>query len=455
MGYDFNKGMLNAFAGDEMFDPNYDLKDINDIDMLEARLFEKEAYNNRNTAQLSGLVSVLSNRTVGYESSTVTWSYGDMEESTTLMTDPGDATFDFDTATPDVNLYLDITSLVPGDFVFLHGYASSTYYDTLVKVTALRSATGYYVVEIVDFDTNDGVATSYNYEPSDVPQVTIHVATTEFDGRAGNPNFITPKLVKNYMERIRTSAAINTHTNADFLNFDGGIGAQMRLKLQTFYERLNHTLVERAFSQDAVAVTGNVGRMKTFKDFYGPHKTDGDGFNVVFPSTGITRPDFEDWVGLMGHYGSKQKEKVIVGTPAMIKAIYRLYESLLTIQVSEFKVPGSVQIWEGITLTLLTGKVHLLPDDSFYGKKITVIDNCINTAQISNTAKWAVVLDMDFTKFVYKDVPMDPNDPGVQSISVRPVDSYGRDSREQQEINAEMTLYLKNPLQGGYCSLNE
>lgn len=462
MSRNLNSDINHIFSGTELFDMGYDLKDLNDVNMLEKVLFDKMAFETRNRNQIASLLTSISDFNSGVTSINLRWNAGDEEASTTLLS----AASPFDSSS-DVLIYLDIDSLVDGNYVMLHDYDGTDYYEVVVAIRSKKGETvaGAYVCAVVagSFKTSVlPVVASYIFAVASA-QVTVVNTTTPLDGRATDPNFITPVMVQNYMERIRESTIIGTHTNAAPLNFNGTAQNQARIKMRTFLERLNLTLALRDFSTDPETVAGNVGRMMGFSGMFNPADRAATfngmkGRNAVFTNgTTLDKGEIVDWVQYVMAYGNESQTKVVVGTPKFIQMVFESMMSGVTVQAQSFRVPGSAKLWQGLMVETVYGNLLLLPDYSLQGSAKYIQDNTIfggsATPTATNTNLWGVCFDTEYTKLVYRDVPGDPKDPGVQKPAIRPVDSYGRDTREQTEANAELTLFLKRPETGGYIGV--
>jgi len=465
MGRDFNAAIGEIFPADELLKMGYDLKDLADANMLNKILFDKMAYETRNRNQLASILTSLSDFSMGSPETMVTWNAGDEEASTTELTAPYTVTGPAGTGAATIGLAID--SLVDGNYVLLHeaNGAGPQVNEVLLRINDIKSA-GVYPVTVIEARSTTTPLPTRVYAVA-TTQVSVLATTTQLDGRAGDPNTIVPVVIGNYMERIRESGIVGTHTNAGNMNFDGGINAQMRLKMKTFLERLNLTLALRQMDTNPQVVAGNVGRMKGFMNFFNPwdrtasmtdtigNPTGMTGKNAVFSAGGtIDRGEIEDWLVHQVAYGSESNEKILVGTPDFINKIYRSLLTDVTVNQNEFRLPGSAKVWKGITIELITGTLHLVPDFSLQNTEMYIQDNTIHgdsaTPTAANTKNWGICIDPKFTKLIYKDAPADPVDAGIQKPAIRNVDSYGADSRVQKEANASLTLWIKRSETGGF-----
>ena len=464
MGRDFNAAIHNLFPAETLLAMGYDLKDLEDAGMLQKILFDSLAYQTRSRHQLSSLLTSLSDFGSGSKENVLTWNAGDEEESTTTL--EAASTYQVTTGTGAATIALAMQTLVVDNHIMLHDFDGTDFWEVVLQISTIGTiGSGTYTVSTVSSRTSHATNTHTFLLAS--TQVTVVASTSPLDGRAGSPVTITPKLLDNYMERMRESGIIGSHTNSGMMNFDGSIGAQMKQKMKTFLERLNYTLAIRSSVTNPTTVAGNVGRMKGFQDFFNPaDRTDEatfagvdsgmTGVNAVFGAgTEIDRYELMDWLSNVAAYGSDSNSKMLAVTPAMALAMEQSLLKGVNVNVSEFRIPGSNKIWTGTTYELTTGTLHVVPDYSLQNTEMYVEDNSIHgTGSEANTKYWGVCFDPEFTKLVYKDAPADPVAPGIQRPAVRDVDSYGADSRVQQEANASLSLFVKRPETGGFVAWN-
>ena len=460
MGRDFNAAIHTLYPAATLLAMGYDLKDLEDANMLQKILFDSVAYETRSRHQLSSILTSLSDFGSGYKENIIRWNAGDEEESTTSL---ATSTYAVTTGTGAATITLAMETLVVGNHIMLHEFNGSNFFEVVLEITAIGTlGSGTYTVSTISART-DHATNTHTYTIAGT-QVTLVASTSALDGRAGAPVTITPKLIDNYMERIRESGVIGSHTNSGMMNFDGSIGSQMKQKMKTFLERLNYTLALRYGSTDPSTVAGNVGRMKGFQEFFNPADRTASatyggvasgmtGVNGVLSSgSEIDRYELMDWLSNVVAYGSDANTKVLATTPEMALAIEQSLLKGVNVNVNEFTLPGSNKIWKGTTYELTTGTLNVVPDYSLQNSQMFVQDNSITNTTSTNTKYWGICFDPEYTKLVYKDAPADPVSPGVQRPAVRDVDSYGADSRVQQEANASMSLFVKRPETGGFVA---
>jgi hypothetical protein len=80
-------------------------------------------------------------------------------------------------------------------------------------------------------------------------------------------------------------------------------------------------------------------------------------------------------------------------------------------------------------------------------------DNCMNDTVDLDTKDWGICIDPQFTKLVYRNVPADPVNPGIQSPKILDVDLSSNNSNRVKEITCELTLMIKRMEVGGYIGI--
>ncbi len=463
MSRDYNEGINEIFTTENLFEMGYDLKDLADANMLPKIMYDKLAYESRNRAQLSALLSTLSNFGSGRKEATVRWTAGDEEASTSANLATTTISFAM-IASPGsgVVLNIDLHSLVPGNYVMIQEYSSGETYKAVLLITSKWATGGYTGSLVKTWTTSD--ATNVTFDFTVASQVTVINSTTDMDGRANTANTIIPVALENYMERIRESRVIGSHTNNGYFNFDSGINAQMKSKMQTFLERLNLTLALRTgFVAPELTAGTSPSKMKCFMDIacnedrtahdtYGGVSNGMAGRNCVLTSAStVDKDEIEEYMDRISQYGSEDRSKIMIGTPSFVRMVWRAFMTdNVAINTTSFRIPGYTKLWKGVTIETMAGNLHMVSDYSLANTKIYVEDNSEGSTAQANTANWGLVIDPKFVKLVYRDVPGDPDRPGVQSPKIVDVDSYGNDSRVTKEISAELTLIVKRPELIGY-----
>lgn len=444
----------------------YDQKDLNDAGLLQRIFLDKSAWDTRNRHGISALMVYAAKKNSGVKGTVATWNAADEERSVL-----SELTADFNTASSTtVSFGADDNELAIGAHVALTAYDDGTgtseagFYHTLIKITSepTVTTTSVYDCTIISRDLA-GSETNYVYDitggtTSEI-QALVLTSTTPLDGTAPAGSFMAPKMMSNYMERVRESVNIGTHSNADALVFDASIANQAKIKFYSFLERLQNKLIYSSFGVNPQNTAGNIGHMNGLLHFYKPHKTaensymnDAAGnatkmraFNKVFTGGTFSRKEFETYLANVVSYGGF--EKIIFASPSMATELfYNLMPANAQTAQGTFVIPGTTKRWEAINITLGTGIIHVIPLFGTRGQKMNIWDNTDDDSLFTTTDKWGIVYDSANTELLYHDVP---EDGGIQSPSLRDVNLPMDDSRKMKNWNTELSLYLKRPEVGG------
>lgn len=448
---DANSAVGASYQGSALGQLGYNLKNIKDAGLLQNLIIDYMNLQDRNRSTFAKMMLTMSGKSRGIDGARAFWVAGDENASTTTVA------VAFNTATSS-HCKLGLQNLQAGNRIFLVFTTGSTvYHQVEIKLEGAWTSAGYPFSVISYWESSSGTSATV---PT-TADVTILTNTQPLDGKSPAPTTRLPKVIGNYFERVRESAVIGTHTNADnTIIGDRSLGYQMKLKYYELLERINYALYFKKDPIDPAVSATNTGEFGGLQHFFKPYDntasvnditgvaTGMKGVNTVLTGSSITRAQLEDALIPYMNYGS---DKWMFANPRMITSIWRtLFGGDAAMNYSMFKLAKSDKIWEGIPVDLATGTLWLMPDSSLTGRRLYVEDNIQDDSYVSFNTNWGVIVDMEQTELLYSNVP---EDGGIQSLALRDVLLEGGSSNKQQEWNAQLSLKVKRPESGGFLAI--
>jgi len=460
---DYASGDSDKAAGGSVLEAmGYDAKDLKDASLLKRAIIEAQAFNARNHSSLAALLTMLSAKSSGFRGHVLEWPAGDRAVNATTL---GTGT------TSSIMKTNDPSSMQIGqEFICqaVHnnggGTANRCYvYGRVTSVDDHDSADdgtglGSYGYTVLGYGGNNaGTTVDALDDMSDDDPVVFLTETQQLDGRAPAPDRINPVWLENYSERVRSSSVEGTHTQAHPSAFNSGLEFQMTQKYLSFMTRLNHKLYYSDLGTNPQTTAGNVGRFLGLPHFLKPYsvtdtledKNGNDtgmrGYNKVFTNS-FTWFDFNRYMSGPMKYSINRYKMICASADTAITLLEKMRGGDdVRLNQSMISIPGSNKIWSGIKVTMAAGTIYLIIDSDLDSMNYLIHAKSENdvTCDLASYSRFGFVIDPDFIKMVWADVPKDG---GIQTPQLRDVKlEEMNDSRRMKEYNAQGSLWLKRP----------
>ncbi len=454
---DYSSSDTGKYAGGTLDLLGYDAKDLKDADQLRRAIIDVKAFNVLNRSSMAALLVYLSNKSVGEQGHVLEWPAGDDEiNKTTLAAGTGSSTMKTD----------DIACMQVGQEFLCEAIKADDSGDdnrcyVHGRVTAVDdhddSGNGSYDYTVIDAGGEiSGPTTVTDLDNMDTGDKVIFLTETQkLDGKAPAPTGVRPIFLDNFTERVRSSSAIGTHTEAHPKAMSMGLDRQMSLKWNSFMTRLNHKLYYSSSGTNPHTSAGNIGRLRGLPYFLKPYDktatlndissndTGMRGNNISF-TTSFTRYDFEKYMAGPMKYSNKRFKLIVCNANTAMDLLSNLRPSDTQINQRMITIPGSDKIWAGISANLSVGQCFIIVDSDLDNMQYLLHANNESGSDVTIQAynEFGFVIDPEYLKFVWADVP---EDGGLQVPAIRDVQISDGDSRKMKEWNAQGTLFLKRP----------